>query len=103
MSTSADNHALADRNKKARVEFRVPQEVKELLEQAAELGGVSATDIAIRAIREAARRELESHATTSLDMDEARRFAEALEQPGRSRVELEKAFTRRDNLISDNK
>lgn len=98
-----DNTArhTGSRAKKARFEIRMPVTLKDQLERAAETLGVSSTDIALRAIEEFSRRELEQWEVTRLNTAEAERFAAALAEPPRSNDRLRRAIKRSRELIAD--
>lgn len=87
------------RTKKARFEVRMPEDLKDQLKRAAEATGVSATDVALRAIAEYSQRELERHEVTRLTHSEAVRFAAALNEAPQVNSRLLKAIKRRRELI----
>jgi len=89
------------RTKKARFELRMPEQLRCQLDRAAEAIGVSATDVALRAIDEYSRRELERWETTRLTAAEAERFAEALSEPPQTNERLMRAIRRRSQLTAD--
>lgn len=90
------------RAKKARFEMRMPADLKSQLDRAAEASGVSSTDIALQAIEEYSRRELEKWEVTRLNTAEAERFAAALTEPPRTNDRLLRAIRgRRERLVDE--
>ena len=89
------------RSKKARFEMKMPAELKIQLERAADVIGVSATDVALRAIEEYSSRELEKWEVTRLNTAEAERFAAALSEPPRINNRLLRAIQARRELVAD--
>lgn len=75
----------------ARLNFRLPPEIKERIESAALVSGVTVTDFAITALAGAAREVLEKHHTTVLSDRDRDIFLAMLEEPPEPNEALKKA------------
>ena len=71
----------SNRSRSARLEMRVTQAQKTLIETAAALEGRSVSDFAIASLQEAARRALETHDKISLSLNDSKLFVDALMKP----------------------
>ena len=71
----------SNRSRSARLEMRVTQAQKALIETAAALEGRSVSDFAIASLQEAARRALETHDKISLSLIDSKLFVDALIKP----------------------
>lgn len=67
--------------KSARVEFRVPQRQKELIEDAAQLQGVSVSDFLAAIASREALKVIQDHSAILLTREQSARFVEALLSP----------------------
>jgi uncharacterized protein (DUF1778 family) len=65
----------------ARLEARVPPEVKALWQQAAELEGRTLTDFVIASVQEAASKIIQRHQTLKLNREDSQAFVTALLEP----------------------
>jgi uncharacterized protein (DUF1778 family) len=83
----------------ARLEARLPSEVRALLKRAAEIEGRTLTDFVVSAAREAACRTIERTEIMRLAVEDQRLVAEALLNPPRPAAALTKAFRRRRELF----
>ena len=78
-------------NAAARLNFRLPPEIKERVEAAALVSGVTVTDFAITALAERSEEVLEKHQTTILSDRDRDIFLEMLENPPAPNEALKKA------------
>ncbi len=85
--------------KRERIALRMRPEVKDMLDRAAALSGLSATAIATRAIEAAAREEIARHEVMGLDAEESRRFAEVLFNPPAPNEALQRAKSSHRHLV----
>lgn len=76
--------------KNARLEFRVPGRQKELIEDAANLQGVSVSDFLASAAHREAVRVIQENASIQLNREESARFVEALLVPPAPTAALQK-------------
>jgi len=82
----------------ARLEMRVPKEIKELAEKSSALtGSTSLTEFIIQAIREKAGRVISEQNTIELSARSFDRFMVACEKAGKPSKELRKAAKRFDD------
>ncbi len=96
----SEQTSQASGGKRERIALRMRPEVKNMLNRAAALSGLSATAIATRAIEAAAREEIERHETMRLNAQESRRFAEVLFDPPRPNAALQRARDSHRELIA---
>lgn len=75
----------------ARLNFRLPPEIKERIENAALVSGVTVTDFAITALVNTAEEVLEKHHTRMLTKRDRDIFLEMLENPPQPSEALKKA------------
>lgn len=75
----------------ARLNFRLPLEIKERIENAALVSGVTVTDFAITALVNTAEEVLEKHHTRMLTKRDRDTFLEMLENPPQPNEALKKA------------
>jgi uncharacterized protein (DUF1778 family) len=87
------------RQSTARLEARLPNDVRALLKRAAEIEGRTLTDFVVSAAREAARRTIEATEIIRLSAEDQRQIAEALLNPPEPTRALKKAFRRRRELF----
>ena len=79
----------------ARLEARIPQELKHLLGRAAELEGRTITDFVIQAIQQAAQASLERASVIRLSLADQEAFATSILDPPPLAPAMERAFERR--------
>lgn len=99
-STTIDKKARTS-SKAARLEARVTQDQKELLERAAMLSGRSLSDFVVTSAQEAAARTIRDHEVVSLSSRDSQTFVAAVlgaSQPG---TRLRKAAQRYKRLIAE--
>lgn len=87
--------------KRQRIALRVHPELKDMLERASALSGLSVTAIATRALEAAALEEIKRHQTVRLNAEDSRRFAEILANPPRPIDALHRAARLHRALIAD--
>ena len=75
----------------ARLNFRLPSEIKERIEDAALVSGVTVTDFAINALADTAEEVLEKHNTRKLSNRDRDIFLAMLENPPEPNEALKKA------------
>ena len=85
--------------KTARLELRVPQNVRVRIKRAAEIEGRSVTDFVMQAADEAACRAIERDSRIQLTLEEQRRFVEALSNPPEPAPALRRAAKRYRELF----
>lgn len=86
--------ALKSSTKADRIEARLSSEAKSLIEHAARLEGLSASDFMITHAQEAARAVISEHERWSLDRRQSRAFVEALIDPPAPNAALKRAAER---------
>ncbi len=92
--------AMKGSPKDARVGLRLRPEHKELFEMAATLRGSSMTDFLVASAVEKAERIISDASATSLCLEAARHFAEALQNPPEPNERMRAAATRYRELLS---
>ena len=96
-------HADAPRaTKTERIEARVTQKQKEILQRAAELRGLSLTEFLITSAQKAAEATLREHNVIMLTVRDSIAFAEALLTPGEPNATLRAAFERYTQEVTHN-
>ncbi len=83
----------------ARLEARISTDLHALLKRAAELQGRTMTDFVVSAVQEAAQRTIEQAEIVRLSLADQECFAQALLSPPPPAPALERAFTRRNQLL----
>src|SRR5215203_7254533 len=78
-------------NQAARLNFRLPPEIKERIENAALISGVTVTDFAITALLQRSEEVLEKHQTRMLSNRDRDIFLSMLENPPEPNEALKKA------------
>lgn len=78
----------------ARLNFRLPPEIKERIENAALVSGVTVTDFAVSALAERAEQVLERHEKRVLSDRDRDLFLDLLENPPAPNERLKKAVTK---------
>ena len=84
----------------ARLEARIPTDLHAMLKRAADLQGRTMTDFIVAAVREAAQHAIEEAEVMRLSMRDQMAFAQALISAPAPNAALERAFTRRKQLLS---
>jgi len=98
--TTLDQQIRAPRMPKTeRLEARVTQQLKELIQQAAELTGLSLTDFIAVSAQRAAEETIRNCSVISLSARDSKLFAEALLNPGKPNENLRAAFARQDEDV----
>ena len=87
-------------SRQKRLDMRVSEELKELLQHAADLNDQSLTDYVLSRAREAARRDIREHEVLTLSVRDSARFADLLLNPPEPNRHLVRAARRHDELIS---
>lgn len=83
----------------ARLEARISSDLHALLKRAAELQGRTMTDFVVSAVQDAAQRAVEQAEVIRLSLADQECFAQALLSPPAAAPALERAFTRRRQLL----
>ncbi len=82
----------------ARLNFRLPAEIKETIEEAAARLGQTVSDFAVSTLAQTARRVIQEHDITRLSQQDRQRFVALLDD---SHVEPNKALTRAANRYKE--
>lgn len=82
-----------------RLEARVPRDLKQLFQRAADLQGVTLSDFIIASSRKAALQTVEEQQIIKLSVRDSRKFLKALISPGRPNAKL-RAALKRHRLIT---
>lgn len=85
--------------KSERLEARLSQKQKALIQHAADLAGRSLTDFILTASQEAASKVIREHEVITLTVAESKNFAEVLINPPAPNAALKKAAKRYRNLL----
>lgn len=85
----------------ARLNFRLPSEIKERIETAALVSGLTVTDFAITALATTAEKVLEKHQTRTLSNRDRDRFLEMLENPPEPNEKLKNAVKNYKKRVFD--
>lgn len=83
----------------ARLEARISTDLHSMLKRAAELQGRTMTDFVVAAVQEAAQQAIEQAEVVRLSMADQQCFANALLTPPPPSPALERAFSRRRQLL----
>ncbi|WP_027475849.1 DUF1778 domain-containing protein [Curvibacter gracilis] len=86
-------------NTSARLEARISTDLHAMLKHAAELQGRTMTDFVVSAVQDAAQRAIEQAEVIRLTLADQECFAQALLSPPPQAPALERAFTRRSQLL----
>lgn len=81
--------------KSARIDIRLTEDAKQLIEAAAELQGIPVAAFAVSNLVERARKVIDDHHTTRLSLADMRRFVEILDSQEEPAPALRKAVKRR--------
>lgn len=95
----ADKIKTADETKRARIDLRTHERVKETIERAAELSGKTLSEFITSAAEEAARAVLASHEQMKLGEAARKTFFAALAKPPAPSTRLRKAAERYKRTI----
>lgn len=97
MSTiDADSH-----KKTARIEARVSQELKDLIERAANCSNQSVSEFMLKQVEPAARKVVEAHDRLQLDQEQSRQLVDILLAPPKPNSRLKKSIAQyRKNVES---
>ncbi|MDD2742556.1 MAG: DUF1778 domain-containing protein [Rhodocyclaceae bacterium] len=84
----------------ARLEARISTDLHAMLKRAAEIQGRTMTDFVVAAVQSAAQQAIESAEIIKLSMSDQVFFTQALLTPGEPAPVLDRAFARRNKLLS---
>lgn len=87
------------RRQGARMDFRLTDEVQDLIKRASEMTGRSMTDFVVSAATAAAQETIERTQVIRMTLEGQKRFAEALMEPAEPNAALVRAFKRRRELM----
>jgi uncharacterized protein (DUF1778 family) len=85
----------------ARLEARVPQGVKELIQKAADLQGRTLTDFVTAIVEAEATRVIEQYHVLKLNLEDSEAFVEALLNPPEPNAALKKAAQRYKQRLAE--
>jgi uncharacterized protein (DUF1778 family) len=83
----------------ARLEARISSDLHSMLKRAAEIQGRTVTDFVVTAVQDAAQRTIERAGVVQLSLADQECFARALLSPPPQAPTLERALSRRDELL----
>lgn len=86
--------------KRERLEARVTAQLKELIQHAADLAGLSVTDFITMSVKRAAEETIREHTIISLSLRDSLLFAEALVAPSEPNERLRAAFARLEGEVT---
>lgn len=92
--------AISPSQTTARLEARISTDLHAMLKRAAEIQGRTMTDFVVAAVQNAAQQAIESAEIIKLSMSDQVFFAQALLAPGKPAPALDRAFARRNKLLS---
>jgi len=92
--------AIAPPQTTARLEARISTDLHAMLKRAAEIQGRTMTDFVVAAVQSAAQQAIEKAEIIKLSMSDQAFFAQALLTPAEPASALERAFARRNKLMS---
>ena len=84
----------------ARLEARITQETKALIQKAADLEGRTLTDFVVSSVQAAAYRVIEHHQTLRLSIEDSEAFVDAILNPPKPNEALQSAALRYKQVIS---
>lgn len=94
-------HATNSNSKSlARLEARLSQETKALVQKAADLEGRSLTDFVVTSVQAAAYRVIEHHQTLKLSIEDSEAFADAILNPPQPNEALKSAGLYHKQIMS---
>jgi len=85
----------------ARLEARISQETKALVQKAADLEGRSLTDFVVESVQKAAYKVIEQHQTLMLSIEDSEAFVEAILNPPKPNEALKSAALAYKQIILD--
>jgi uncharacterized protein (DUF1778 family) len=85
----------------ARLEARISQETKALVQKAADLEGRSLTDFVVESVQKAAYKVIEQHQTLKLSIEDSEAFVEAILNPPKPNEALKLAALAYQQIILD--
>jgi uncharacterized protein (DUF1778 family) len=85
----------------ARLEARISQETKALIQKAASLEGRSLTDFVVASVQAAACKVIEQHQTLRLSIEDSEAFVDAILNPPKPNEALKSAALRYEQEMSD--
>lgn len=85
--------------KSERLEARLSQMQKKLIQHAADLSGRSLTDFVLKTLQEAAHKVIREHEIVTLTADESKHFVNVLMSPPKPNKALQKAAKRHREFI----
>jgi uncharacterized protein (DUF1778 family) len=91
---------MTSTNSPARLEARLSQETKALVQKAADLEGRTLTDFVISSVQAAAYKVIEQHQTLKLSLEDSEAFANAVLNPPQPNEALKSAALRYKKTIS---
>lgn len=92
--------ATTQSKKTKRLEVRVNQQVKSLLEQAADIQGSSLSELISRSAEEVAKQIIREHKILQLSASESKKFANALLSPSKPNNALKNAYAKFKKEVS---
>jgi uncharacterized protein (DUF1778 family) len=95
MTTEASPRAAA------RLEARISQETKVLIQKAADLEGRTLTDFVVASVQAEAYRVIEQHQTLKLSIEDSEAFVDAILNPPKPNDALKSAASRYKQAMSD--
>lgn len=84
----------------ARLEARITQETKALVQKAADLEGRTLTDFVVASVQAAAYRVIEHHQTLKLSIEDSEAFVDAILNPSKPNEALQSAALRYKQVTS---
>lgn len=87
-------------NTPARLEARISQETKALVQKAADLEGRSLTDFVVSSVQAAAYKVIEQHQTLKLGLEDSEAFVKAVLNPPQPNEALKSAALRYNQTMS---
>jgi uncharacterized protein (DUF1778 family) len=85
----------------ARLEARISQETKDLIQKAADLEGRTLTDFVVASLQAAACKVIEQHQTLRLSIEDSEAFVDAILNPPKPNEALKSAALRYEQEMSD--
>jgi uncharacterized protein (DUF1778 family) len=89
-----------DKTSPARLEARIGQETKALVQKAADLEGRTLTDFIVASVRAAAYKTIEHHQTLKLSIEDSEAFVDALLHPPQPNEALQSAALKYKQTMS---
>lgn len=92
--------AATSKTSQARLEARISQETKALVQKAADLEGRTLTDFVVASVQAAACRVIERHQTLKLSIEDSEAFVDAILNPPKPNEALKSAALRYKQKMS---